>query len=126
MQVHMVLFTGQNAPERQGCQGWVLVLRSTFQGTKMGDAELMGNVFAPFRFNSSVVHLSEMVLFTHRSREVAEQRGSFLYTSHCLCRLRNAAEFNGYNAPHTCVCVCVRACVCAQEGSGLRAGPEAQ
>jgi len=70
-------------------------LHSVSQGTKLGDGELLGNVFPPFSFNSSVRHCSEMVLFTHGSRETAEQRGSFFYTSCYLCSLRNVAEFNG-------------------------------
>lgn len=39
----------------------------------------MGNVFPPFRFNSSARHLTEMVLFTHGSREMAEQKGLLFF-----------------------------------------------
>lgn len=67
----------------------------------------MGNVFPPFRFNSSVRHLSEMVLFTHGSREMAEQSRSFFYTSCYLCSLRNVAEFSG-GITRPCACVSVR------------------
>lgn len=64
----------------------------------------MGNVFPPFRFNSAVKHLSEMVLFTRGSGEMAEQKGClFLYTSCYLCSLRNVAEFNGcITRPYAC------------------------
>lgn len=98
---------------------WALVLDSICQGTKLGDSELMGNVFPPFRFNSSVRHLSEMVLFTHSSREMAEQRGSFFYASCYLCSLGNVAEFNG--------CI-TRPCVCASvhEREGEREAAEQQ
>lgn len=77
----------------------------------------MGNVFPPFRFNSSVRHLPEMVLFTHGSREMAEQKGSFFHPSCYLCSLRNVAEFNG--------CI-TRACACAgvREREGERGAAE--
>ena len=79
----------------------------------------MRNAFPPFRFNSSVRHLSEMVLFTHGSREMAEQKGSFFYASCYLYSLRNVAEFNG--------CI-TRPCACASvhEREGEREAAERQ
>lgn len=84
------------------------MLHSIFQGTEVGDGECTGNVFPPFRFNSSAVHLPQMVLFAHSSREMAEQRGSFFYTLCYLGSLRNVAGFNGCITQHVCVPACTR------------------